>query len=769
MSLQHRRPAYGAGTVTGLGLVIALSAGMAFPAAAQERPQERGQRASSFSLEEILVTARQREESLQTVPVAVSALDAAFIEQSFTQEVREIEKYMPNVELGRMQFAGGALTASIRGVSFADLERSFEPAVGVSVDGVFLGSNTGAMIDMFDIESIEVLRGPQGTLFGRNTIGGTINVRRSRPTGEWGIKASATIGSYGRNDYKVIANAPVVEDVLALKLGAYSMNGDSHTRHYLTGKREDGPDKLILMGSLLFTPTDRFEAQLSVDYIDDDSTYPNLINLSLPGQAFCDGFGGCADTSWFVARDRGFKVAFTEKPFKATIESVNVNFRMKYDLGSIAIESITGYIDSEDSLSQENTGTPDIGGLPLFVADRDQTSEQFSQELRAVSSYDGWFNFVAGLYYFKSEYDLSAQTLYVLGDVAGEFSAGQDLESYAAYAEAYFNLTDQTRLTLGGRYTYEKKEFYIVTLDTFQPAPWPVLFECPDASLTDPALAACRDPEESWKKFTPRITLDHSFSDDLMVYASWARGYRSGGWNGRAQSTTSIGPYDPETVDNYEIGLRSELFNNLARLNLTAFHADYKNKQEEVITPSPLNPLATETTVRNASSARIRGVEMELQVIPTERLRLRSAVGYLDAKYKSFIEQGVDVSAERNLRYAPEWTISVGGDYIIPVTATGGDIIIGANYKWTDDFTTSPVKDTSGLDRDVIQSYGTFDASISYEGPITSNGASFRLSAFVNNAFHDSGRLFRTLNGGPFWFGDQEPGRTWGLELQLRY
>lgn len=753
------------GTASGMA-IAAICAGLVLPtAAAQESPQ----RGSSFTLEEILVTARQREESLQTVPVAVSALNAEFIEQSFTQEVRELDKYMPNVELGRMQFAGGALTASIRGVSFADLERSFEPAVGVSVDGVFLGSNTGAMIDMFDIESIEVLRGPQGTLFGRNTIGGTINVRRSRPTGEWGIKASATIGSYGRNDYKVIANAPVVEDTLALKLGAYSMNGNSHTRHYLTGEREDGPDKLVLMGSLLFTPTERFEAQLSVDYVDDDSTFPNLINLSTPDQAFCAGFGACADTSWFVARENDFKLAFSEKPFKATIESVNVNFRMKYDLGVVAIESITGYIDSEDSLSQENTGAPDIGGLPLFVADRDQTSKQYSQELRAISSYDGWFNFVAGLYYFKSEYDLSAQTLYVLGDVAGEFSAGQDLKSYAAYAETYFNLTDQTRLTLGGRYTYEKKDFYITTLDTTQPQPWPVLFACPDPTLTDPSLDACRNPEESWKKFTPRVTLDHSFTDDLMVYASWSRGYRSGGWNGRAQSTTSIGPYDPETVDNYELGLRSDLFNKLARFNLTVFHADYKNKQEEVITPSPLNPLATETTVRNASSARIRGVEAELQVIPTERLRLRGALGYLDAKYKSFIEQGVDVSATRNLRYAPEWTLSAGGDYIIPVTAMGGEIIVGANYKWTDDFTTSPVKDTTGLNRDVIGSYGTFDASISYEGPVAQSGASFRLSAFVNDAFHDSGRLFRTLNGGPFWFGDQEPGRTWGLELQFRY
>jgi iron complex outermembrane recepter protein len=222
-----------------------------FPVLAQDAAEAE----ADTGLAEITVTARKRVEDVQDVPVAVTGLSGEAIENRFVPDVRAIAKYIPNVQLGQVQFSGATLSASIRGLTFADIERSFEPAVATAIDGVFLASNTGALIDMFDVEAIEVLRGPQGTLFGRNTIGGIINVRRSRPTGELGAKLSATLGSYGRHDFKGVFNMPVIEDIMALKIGAFSINGDSFTRNFQSGKRDPGLKRFGLTATVLLTPS----------------------------------------------------------------------------------------------------------------------------------------------------------------------------------------------------------------------------------------------------------------------------------------------------------------------------------------------------------------------------------------------------------------------------------------------------------------------------------------------------------------------------------
>ena len=201
-------------------------------ARAQEAPK-------AAALEEIVVTARKRTEDLQSVPVAVSAFQGKFLEEQFTSTVSDLERFTPNVQLQPIEYSGGGLTAAIRGVGFGDLEKSFEPAVAVSVDGLFLASNTGATIDSFDIASVEILRGPQGTLFGRNTVGGTVNITRTRPTGEWGLKAAVSYGSYDSKTFKMIANAPLIKDVLALKVGAYVSNWRFvHAKHRIRRPRQ---------------------------------------------------------------------------------------------------------------------------------------------------------------------------------------------------------------------------------------------------------------------------------------------------------------------------------------------------------------------------------------------------------------------------------------------------------------------------------------------------------------------------------------------------
>jgi len=711
---------------------------------------------------EIIVTARQRSESLQDVPVAVAAVSGEFLEQAQVSNIDGVEKYMPNVELGRHPFTGGGMSASIRGVSFGDLDRAFEPAVAVAVDGIFLASNTGAMTDTFDIAQIEVLRGPQGTLFGRNTIGGVINIKRTKPTMDWGAKVQASYGSYDRRELKGMFNAPL-GDTMGVKLGGYLEKSDSFTKT-ADGKRQDGIDKVSLFGALRFAPGNDFEAILSVDHIDDKSQYPALVPLTARTQLFCVAFATCYDTQYKQVEESGFKLALDDYPFTATLKSTAVSLNMSYRMGGITLESITGVMDQKDALDGENTGGAPVGGKSIFISRRDQKANQFSQEFRAISDLDGAFNFVAGLYYMRSEFDLLRQTAVVLGNTSQDFSAGQNLDAYAAYAETFIDLADSLRLTLGGRYTIEKKDFYI----TFRnPATGVVTGECPDPELADvPGFASCRDPSVTFKKFTPRVILDYHLTPDVMVYASWSRGYRSGGWNSRASVVTAIGPYQPEEVDSFEGGLRTTLLDGAMRFNLTGFYTDYSNKQEEVITSSPINPTVTQTTVENAGAATIKGFEGELEYRPIDWLRLRSAVGYLDGKYDEFIQGGVDLSDQRNLRYAPKWSVSVGGDASYPI---GDDkLLVAANYKWTDRFATSVVKDTTGLDRDFIEAYGTFDFSLGYEGSI-GDRSKWRVSGFVNDAFHSDGHLYRKVIVAPFAFASREPGRTLGVELGFEY
>lgn len=743
---------------------LAATSLCAFPALAQEAADE-----NNGGIADITVTARKRVEDVQDVPVAVTGISGDALESRFVPDVRAVAKYMPNVQLGQVQFSGATLSASIRGLTFADIERSFEPAVATSIDGIFLASNTGALVDMFDVESIEVLRGPQGTLFGRNTIGGIINVKRTRPTGEFGAKLSATVGSYGRHDFKGVFNAPIIEDKLAAKIGVFSINGDSFTRSAYTGKRDPGLDRLGVTASLLFTPTTNFEALLTYEHLRDRSNYPQLVNMSLPGSLACDAFALCFNNLQQQYEDSNYTVHFADLPFEVPLTANNFTMNAQYSGENFNIVSVTGYWKNRDSLNIDNIGHRLAPGLALFHPVRKLRGNQFSQELRFDSNFGGMFDVVAGLYYFKSKYSLDEQSVYIADGTANplnrvdQFSAGQTVKSYAAFAETYWKLGDKTRLTLGGRYTKETKDFHVV-----KPAPYTTpAYSCPDPTAT---FAFCRDPHLSFGRFTPRVSLDHKFSEDVMTYVSWSRGFRSGGWNGRPGSLAeTIGPYAPEKVDSYELGFRSKFLDNRALFNMTLFQTNYDNKQEDQIRQNPLIPTSTITFVENASAARFRGIEIEAQAKPSDNLHIRMSGGYLQGKYLSFLNSaGVDISATKNLRYAPKFNWSVGADYTIPLGADGHEFVLGSNIKFLDKYATESGKDITGNRREIIPDHTSVDLSLTYKGQFGS-GTDYKLSGFVNDVFHSGARIVRSSEAGVFWFGDRIPNRTWGLELQVEF
>lgn len=707
------------------------------------------------TIDEVVVFARKKYELLQETPLAVTSLSQDFINHHAVYSSAEIHKYIPNTHFEIMQLAGGALTSSIRGISYDQVEKANEPPVGVSVDGIFFASNSGALVDIFDIESVEVLRGPQGTLFGRNTMGGTVNIQRTRPSREFNGKLALDAGSYGRRDAKMLLRGPLIESRLAGKLGYYNIRGDSHTRRQNTGKRDKGPDREAAIASLLWTPTDTVDVQFNADYLEDHSHYPGMLGLTRPGELLCDSYGICARDSYDIARKKGFSRSFGSQPLVNRMRGQTYSVTANWSRGALGVTSITGYNRLKEYMIVENTGAPDPYGVPALVAERWQSQEQFSQELRLASDYEGPFNFVAGLYHFEVDYDLLVDT-YFLGSLMGTSLQGQRMSAQAIFGEMTYNLTEKTRLTLGGRYSYEKKKLTVVNAASSS-------FACPDPDAP-PEARFCRKPVIDFDDTTFRSGIDHSLSDDLMVYFMWSQGFKSGGWVARTQSQESVVPYDPETLDSFELGIRSEWLDRRLRLNAMAFHMRYGNKQEAIHRQSP-NTLVVETITVNGSSARINGLELEIQALLTPSLSLNVGIGYLDARYKEFLDKdGIDIKDRRHYNFAPQWNVNLGGLFIHGLDAVPGEVVLAANYKWTDDYTTDPIKDPLGFGREVIGSYGQFDLSLSY-GHFLPGDRALRVAVFVNDAFHRDGRLSRVSNAGSFVFGDMVPGRTWGVSL----
>lgn len=770
-----------AGLIVGVvGLSASSAVAQTAPGAETASNEPSGEQSA---IPDIVVYGRLRQENLQETPLAISAVSAKMIQNSVVTDIAGIQRFVPNIQLGRVAFAGNSLSAGIRGVSFGDLEKTFDPAVGLSIDGVFLGSSTGANVDLNDVESIEVLRGPQGTLFGRNTVGGIIQFRRTRPTGEFGGRFHVRRGSYSTLDLDGVVNLPKLGDAISVKLSGLRRTTDSFTRNRTTGEREKGRDFYTFGVAVLAEISPVTSILASVDYQKDRSTYPSNINLTKAngrpfgaGGTICDftlqiGLGdlGCDTQGYLKQRAEGYKFANSTIPFQSFIDGWAASLELKSKLGNFNFVAVTGYRDTSDSLLQEGTGTPLIPvapgvSLPLFVTARDQDYRQFSQEIRVQGDLTDSVDLVAGLYYLHTDYKIrplayngnAIATAYFLGSPAQRIDSSQKLDSFAAFAESIVKLGSNLRLTVGGRYTVETKKF---TTALSIPAP---------AAFAASAKATFRDP-------SGRVILDWKPNDQTMVYASWSRGVRSGGFNGRGASPTSIGPYAPEKVDSYELGLKSTFGNGMFLFNPTIFQVNYGNKQEDILRPAP-SGFGTETVVENAASARIRGVEIELQARPTQDLTLRASGSHLDAEYRSFLIPNlgipgaplVDVSGRRNFRSAPKYSANAGLDYLRDVGG-GNSLGLTVDYIYTGDVFVAAVSDATGNRRDIVPARATVNASIAFihSGAKLKN---LRVNAYVRDLFHkEGGFLAASIDAGLFYFGVAVPTREFGVEASIRF
>lgn len=718
---------------------------------------------STMASGEIIVSARRRSETLQQTPVAITAVNAAMIETKAAVNIGDLMGTAPNLIITNQASGAAAANLSIRGLTYADVEKSAEPTVGVVVDSVFIGTSTGQFFDFFDIEQIEVLRGPQGTLFGRNTIGGVINIRRTRPTGRFGVKAEVSYGRFNTLATRAVVNAPLGEN-LALKGFYFHNESDGWYRQAQDGRRRGGNNNENFGLSLLATPSANFDALLTLEK-QVQRFDPVVSVLTNSSELFC-GLAPAVECNRNTTDD--LYTVFGE-PNTSRYSAPAATLEMNLTAGEVKLTSITAYRESKEAQTQDFDGS----SSDLYYVFRGQNYDQFSQELRAAGKLSSTFDYVVGGFYFRSNYDLDQFTRVLA------FSPGVDprvfdrnpqrvegsTRSIAVFGDFNWAFADQFRLSFGGRFTRDKK----------------ALSNAFGGTLIGQG-------SDSFKKFTPKIGVDYRPNDDLMLYASWSRGYRSGGFSPRAGSADSASrAYGPETVDSYEIGSKFDLLNGTLQVNLAGFISKYKDLQQNNNIFCAVCATQNETVTSNVGSATIKGFEGDFTWRPAQGLSLTGALGLLDSSFKGFIVGGVspvtgaiipfDFSGN-NLIYNPKMTASLGGTYSVPTSF--GEVVGNVGYRYigrydqqisigglTGNTTTGPAIVTGNDPRVRTDRQNLIDASLTTRFDL--GGLDAHLTAFGRNLLDDRGMTHGFTVGGLFAFGNAREPRSYGLTLGIKY
>lgn len=708
------------------------------------------QRQISGQLEEIIVTAEKREQNLQDVPISVSAMNASMIEKTFSRDIVDIAGMSPNLTIDPI-LGNGTASISIRGMQLNDVEKSFDPAVAVYQDGIYLATTTGALLNVWDAERIEVLRGPQGTLFGRNTIGGLVHVIRSKPTGELGGKVAVTIAEDGQQDVKATVNFPEVAGI-STKITVMDISGGEYFTNKTRGTDEGDSDLTAFSFSAQWRPTDNFDLQFTYDDVGDDTPVRPVTCLTESPELFAV-LGLIGDNCANKDNEDFHRDTYTSTDQSASIDlesfSLHANWAINDDHRLVMIYADR---DMEETSNQEFDGIAFDG----FRVSRPQSESQESLEVRLESDF-AWGRTTIGGFYWDSEYS-AWQTTYFFGGFNDSPRTDQRTENTAFFGQVDWDITEQLTLSVGGRYTSEDKTFCqvftapdengtVIDFEGVRKSPtkaWGAdceawILPVVNNSFTNAITGEAGEftGKESWSEFTPKVGLSYNYSEAGMVYVSYTEGFRSGGFNGRATGAANAGPYQPEIVESWELGFKTSWLDNTLQINGSIFTTDYQDKQEDVVLPGT-DGAVTLTLVQNAAAATLDGFEIESVWIPLAGLTLTANMGYLDASYDDYtVSDPVGLPLDKSgfeLRKAPELNYSIGGTYEWQM-ANDSFIVAAMNYRWKDDYAINASyggpKNYSS-DPLIQESFGLLDASINYE---TEN---WRVSLFGKNLTDES-------------------------------
>lgn len=770
----------------------------------------------SLVIEEVVVTARKQEESAQDIPIAITALTQE-LQNSSMRDLRDVNGFAPNVIITEDgSRGGGGADINIRGISPTRTDdNSFDAPIAVVIDDVYLGTLAGQVLENFDLERIEVLRGPQGTLFGKNTVGGVINVVRSRPTGELGGKVRATMGRDGQQELRAIFNT-ALSDTLALKVYGTDIAFDGHMKNVTTGSGVGERDYNNYGATFLWEPTDRFELLFTAEAFRDEGTLdafqtnfnvaPDVLPAPPPGSPENDFSGGFVTCNVFGACRNSLatpSVSTNDKDHEYSLDTDAFTLKMQYELNdNITLVSVTGYRDVEEYRIYDF----DASEAPFITIERWNEYDQLSQELRLQGQWDK-VKLTAGLYYFNNEFEQDWVTgdffwNFLFGDllrapdlgaalgvpalsgidgltgcIIGVFdpiACDPDLEappapgeaftqilyetqettSYAAFFQMDYRFAESWILTAGVRWTREEKDF--VAGQSY--------LTSVERQLNR-NFSAFADLSQEWTETSPKIGLTYEINEDSIAFISYAEGFKSGGFFGVNQNIRDFerDQYDPELAETWEVGYKSQHLNDRLRFNLTYFHNDFKDKQESFIALDP-DTQTVATVFDNAANATYKGWELETQYVFNEYFRAFLNYGYLDAEYDEFFTdinpndamEVIEDASFLNPRNAPEYVYGFGGTLSIPMDA--GSLEIYAKYTKIAEVDT----DLLNLQQAKVDDREDVTASIGYYAD------NWSVSAFGRNLTDERNETFVPISD-LFAAGVVNRPRSYGVELTYQF
>lgn len=752
----------------------------------------------SATIEEVIVTAQKVEESLQDTPVSVAAFSQDDLEQIGVSEARDVAKFTPNLTMRKQTASQDNYAIAIRGVSSGETALAIDPTVGIYHDGVYIARSTGAAFDIVDLQRIEVLRGPQGTLFGRNTIGGAINIITQKPRGEFAFKQGVSYGARDSRRYHTTIDTPAMGD-FAAKVSFLRTAYDGEHKSLYTGEDLGQGESNAVRLAVNWAPSETFSLDYSYDKSDRENN-PNTQQLSFVRPLHVASGGAIlSQAAAYADPDRVGKLAVRNSDDDVSYSDIDghsvtaewdmseqltmkwISSYREWNSGTVATDF--GSFPSDGATVFDASGrfvpgsspiaiAPIPAGtlVPVFDALRDSAQRQHTHEIQFIgNAFESRLNYIAGLYYFQEKAsETNPQFFTLAGGLVGygpgidvhfgspNFAYSTDNKSLAVFGQATYTVTTNLDVTLGLRYTEDEKE----------------------TSLTNSFNNSVQTfvDDDSWTKFNPSLTVDYRWNEQLSTYAKVATGYRSGGYNVRSSSEADFRkPFDEEDVVSYEIGWKSDLLDRRLRLNGSIFHLEYSDRQ---IAQFAAGSGGASTVIVNAGESTTTGLELEGMWQVTQGLRLIASYGYLDLEYDEFITGEVnrvtgfptgvnrDIADDANTNlYAPENSASLAVEYEFAPWSFG-QLRLRADAYYTDEISFHPQFDLydESDEHHVVNARATLaDIPMGRDGTL-------KLSAWgknlENKEYRDFGIDFGSLG---IVTNTYAPLRSWGLDIVYEF
>ena len=733
--------AWALGGLAGLHLVAAHAA----ETTQQPQTTAEQQADSAPTLAKVTVTAQKREETVQEVPSSISVLNGDKVRDTSLQSANEVTRFIPNASAGTTE-GHGRPRWWIRGLGTGDQGANTVSPVGIYVDDVYIANISASGFPLFDQERVEVLRGPQGTLWGKNTTAGAINFISRKPTFDPSGYFKVGVGDYADRVVEGAVSDALVDDRLAARLSLRHQGRDGYNENLANDDDQGGLEDDAARLQFLARINDDLEA-----------------NLNLHARSYHDT-GGYSTVSYGTRANGTNQFGYSIDPkkgevnynadYKVNIDQAGANLNLVWQLGSLELTSITAFEHFEREGLSDSDNTP----LELQRGYSYADSKQWSQEFRLASPREDRLNWVLGFHYFDEDLDSESANASLSNRYIPRFynntAFNQGTESYALFGSTTYNFTEDFNLTAGLRWTRETKDIDLQRLQNqgqagFNNEDWWHV-----GSVSTPLVVnAVQDESNTWSDWTYDLTPEYRLSDNARVYFRYAYGFRSGGYNAGVTNQATVATVDPEYLTSYELGLKSEWFDGRLNANAALFYYDYEDIQLNIVTAVNNQ---TVSRLANGAQGEAYGAEFELEAIPVENLHINFALGLLHTEFTDYTSGNDDFSGNKFVR-APNVSAVLGADYRIPLNA-GGAIILGTDWNTRSRQYFFSNDQSANMRAD---GYTLGNARVTYELP----GETTRVTAYVNN-LTDKEYRNHTLPGGfqtaAVMFGDP---RTVGVSV----